>query len=62
MRYAETHREAYRRIEVIAKIGNALRVLDLTEPSVRKAVFEGSDARSLYEGAWASEYVGVNGA
>lgn len=61
-RYAETHREAYRRIEVIAKIGNALRVLDLTEPSVRKAVFEGSDARSLYEGAWASEYVGVNGA
>ena len=58
MRYAETHREAYRRIEVIAKIGNALRVLDLTEPSVRKAVFDGSDdARSLYEGAWASEYV-----
>lgn len=55
-RYAETHATVYRRIEAVAKVGDMLRVLDLTEPAVRKAVAEANDAQSLYEGALASDY------
>jgi len=53
-RYAETHPQAYRRIESVAKIGEKLRVLDMTDPTVRKAVSDAKDAKSLYEGAFAS--------
>ena len=53
-RYAETHPQAYRRIESVAKIGDNLRVLDMTDPTVRKAVGDAKDAKSLYEGAFAS--------
>lgn len=54
--YAETHPEAYRRIETIAKIGESLRVLDLTDAAVRQAVWNTQDARSLYENSLASDY------
>lgn len=54
--YAEKHMAIYRRIEAVAKVGDKLRVLDLTDPVVRKAVTEAKDAKSLYEGAFASAY------
>jgi hypothetical protein len=54
--YAEEHTDAYRRIEAVAKIGDTLRVLDLTNASVRKAVAEAKDAKSLYESSSASSY------
>ncbi len=55
-RYAETHPQVCRRIEAIAKLGDRLRVLDLTEPAVRQAVLDAKDAKSLYEGSFASDY------
>lgn len=54
--YTETHLNVYRRIETVAKVGNKLRVLDLTDMAVRKAVAEAKDAKSLYEGAFASDF------
>jgi hypothetical protein len=33
-----------------------LRVLDLTDPTVRKQVAEAEDVNSLYEGAFANDY------
>ena len=47
-KYAETHTHIFRRIETIAKVDDKLRVLDLTNPGVRKAVFEAKDAKSAY--------------
>jgi hypothetical protein len=55
-RYAETHPKIYRRIEAVAKVGDKLRVLDLTSAEVRKAVVEAQDAKSLYESRFASDY------
>jgi type III restriction enzyme len=54
--YAEAYAKIYRRIEVVAKVGDKLRVLDLTDSTVRKAVTEAKDAKSLYEGMLASDY------
>lgn len=54
--YTETHLNVYRRIETVAKIGDKLRVLDLTDLAVRKAVAEAKDTKSLYEGALASDF------
>jgi type III restriction enzyme len=55
-RYAETHGKDYRRIESIAKVGDKLRVLDLTDSAVRDAANEAEDAKSLYEGPLAIDY------
>lgn len=55
-RYTETHLNVYRRVETVAKVGDKLRVLDLTDTAVRKAVAEAKDAKSLYEGAFASDF------
>lgn len=54
--YAETHLDAYRRIESVAEAGGKLRVLDLTRADVRQAIKEASSAKSLFEGALASDY------
>lgn len=54
--YAETHPTVYRRIEALAKVEGELRVLDLTDPIVRKAVAEANDAKGLYESSFASDY------
>lgn len=54
--YADTHGDDYQRIEAVAKVDGTLRVLDLTEPSARRAVAAARDARSLYEGGYASDY------
>lgn len=54
--YAERHSAIYRRIDAIAKVGDKLRVLDLTDPKVRKEVAGAGSAKSLYEGAFACDY------
>jgi hypothetical protein len=55
--YSETHFKVYRRIEVVAEVGGHLRVLDLTRADVRKAVAEAKDAKGLYDGPYAGDYV-----
>jgi len=55
-RYAETHASIYRRIDAVAKVDDALRVLDLTNATVRKAVAEAKDARNLYTGPHSNNY------
>jgi len=53
--YAEKHSNIYRRIESVAKVGDRLRVLDLTDPVVRKEISEAKDVMNLYEGKYASD-------
>jgi hypothetical protein len=55
-RYAADHRGAYRRIESIAKVGDQLRVLDLTDPNTREAVASATNAAELYRGSSAGAY------
>lgn len=54
--YAEANAGHFQRIEAVAKIGDDLRVLDLTSGTVRKAIAEAADAKSLYEGAASATY------
>ncbi|MCO5054679.1 hypothetical protein [Thermomonas sp.] len=57
--YAETHAEAYRRIESVAEVKGKLRVLDLTNDQVRKAIAGVTDAAGLsglFGGALADDY------
>lgn len=46
--YAERFGDHFHRIDAVAKVDDKLRVLDLTEPSVRAAVTAASDAATLY--------------
>lgn len=55
-KYAETHAHLFRRIESVAKVGDTLRVLDLTNAAVRKAVTGAKDAKTLYTGSHATDY------
>ena len=54
--YAEQHSERYQRIDAVTKIGDTLRVLDLTEPSVRSAVADATDGATLYLSNHAADY------
>lgn len=54
--YAETYATVYRRIEAVAKVGDRLRMLNLADSSVRKAVADAKDVKSLYEGTLANDY------
>jgi len=54
--YAETHSDAYRRIESVAEAMGKLRVLDLTKETVRQAVASATDATSLFGGVLATDY------
>jgi type III restriction enzyme len=54
--YAETHSHVYRRIESVAKVGQKMRVLDLTRPDVRQAVLGAESAEELYRSAVAGDY------
>ena len=56
-RYAEINAEHFRRIEAVTAIGSGYKVLDLSEPAVRAAIFEATNARTLYESAFATEYL-----
>jgi hypothetical protein len=55
-RYAKRYRDAFRRVDAVAKLGDKLRVLDLTDPTVRQAVADAGDAKSLYQSAFASDF------
>lgn len=54
--YAKTHAQAYRRIESVAEAMGKLRVLDLTNEEVRKAIADAKDAASLFAGPLARDY------
>lgn len=54
--YAEQHPTEVLRVDAIAKIGDILRVLDLTAPTVRTAVRAGTDVRAMYAGKQAADY------
>jgi type III restriction enzyme len=55
--YAEQYGVHYRRIEVVAKIGDKFRVLDLNEATTRAAVAAATSIRALYEGEVGSDYL-----
>lgn len=54
--YAEAHAGMYRRIESVAKIEDTLRVLDLTDRTVRIAIASAQSASELYTSAIARPY------
>lgn len=54
--YAEQHGHHFQRIDAITRIGDTLRVLDLTEPAVRAAVASAADAASVYQSDYANDY------
>jgi hypothetical protein len=55
-KYAETHSHIYRRVEAVAKIGDKMRLLDLTRADVRQAVFQAENTEELYKGPAAGDY------
>jgi len=55
-RFAETYDNDFHRIEAIAKVGEKLRVLDLTKPDVIKAVKECVNLENLYMSEHAQDY------
>ncbi|HET6995765.1 MAG TPA: DEAD/DEAH box helicase family protein [Chitinophagaceae bacterium] len=54
--YAETHSQFYRRIEAVAEVDGRLRVLNLNNQDVRKAISNATSAESLYKSAVAVNY------
>jgi type III restriction enzyme len=54
--YAEAHPGIFRRIESVAKFGDGLRVLDLTDPAVRAAIATASEVKALYMGPLSHPY------
>lgn len=56
-KYAEANDGVYRRIEVVAEVGNTFRVIDLTEASARAAVMSAATVKEVYESEAASDYV-----
>lgn len=54
--YVEEHAAHYGRIEAIAKVGDAFRVLDLTDAAVRDKIRLGPSAKSLFEGQASKAY------
>lgn len=54
--YAQEHAAHYGRIEAVAKVGDAFRVLDLTDEAVREQIRFGPSAKALFEGTVSKEY------
>ena len=55
--FAATHGESFHRIESVARMKDGtLRVLDITDPNIRKAITEADDTEALYLGGWANDY------
>ncbi len=54
--FAEAFGSDYGRIEAAAKVGEKMRVLDMTKPAVRQAVRDATDAKVLYESDAAVDY------
>ena len=60
-RYAETNPEHFRRIEAINETESGYKVLDLSEPAVRAAIYEATNAKILYDGPFAAAYTDTDG-
>ncbi len=56
-RYAEKNSGLYRRIEVVAKVGEQFRVIDLKETTVRSAVLAAESGKELYVAESATDFV-----
>ncbi len=56
-KYAESNRDSYRRIEVVAEVGGKFRALGLTEVKVRLAIDTARTIRELYESDIAVDYL-----
>lgn len=56
-KYAERHAASFRRIDAVAVLDDAYRVLDMKEAAVRDAVFAAASAKLLYESSVAQTYV-----
>lgn len=56
-RFAERYSKQFLRVDAISKVGDELRVLDLTDASVRNAVEAATSANSLYRSDKAAPYV-----
>lgn len=54
--YAAHHSDLYQRVDAVAEVDGQLRVLDLTSTRVRQAVRDATDARTLYQTEYASNY------
>lgn len=56
--YADKYSDSFVRVESVAKVGDTLRTLDLTNPSARAAIadFEDGKVTALYESNIASDY------
>lgn len=55
--FAVAYSDCFHRIEAVARMQDGkLRVLDLTDKSVRNAVEAASDAKSLYQSSSAEDY------
>ncbi|MDT0684271.1 hypothetical protein RM543_16425 [Roseicyclus sp. F158] len=55
--YGERFGDQYRRIEVVAKIGDKFRVLDPKEAATRASVSAETPIRALYESADAFDFL-----
>ena len=55
--FAATHGESFHRIESVARMNDGtLRVMDLTDPSIREAIAKADDTEALYLGGGAVDY------
>ena len=54
--YAETHANAYRRIESVAEVLGKLRVLDLKKEDVRRAIAAEAEPANVFKGPLATDY------
>ena len=55
--FAATHGESFHRIESVARMNDGtLRVMDLTDPSIREAIAEAEDIQGLYLGGETTDY------
>ncbi|GAA3152397.1 DEAD/DEAH box helicase [Nonomuraea roseoviolacea] len=54
--FVKAYGSEFHRVEAVAKIGDTLRVLDLTDELVREAVMKANSAKALYEGSTAQDY------
>jgi hypothetical protein len=55
-RYTEKHESFYRRIDAVAEVSNRFKVLDLTDATVRHAIYNAESAKGLYESDVAKNY------
>lgn len=55
-KYAENNPDCFRRIEAIVEIGEKYRVLDLSERSIREAIYSADNVKALYASSLAADY------